>query len=494
MIYFVNAAGAVARCVPERVFQGSAEGSRIVLVAPFAQSEAVSVSFRLPDGSATPPYLLGFEGAFSAEDEEGSRLYAWSLLLPASVTADFGTVTAQFHCGSGLASEAVPFTVERGVRRELPEAPPDGAYADVLSALAALQQDLQSGYFASRAMYAYNPARTYGKNELAFVADAGVRGAIVRSLCEDNDTAPYAADGTLASACWAEAVRFDDLYSVEENAASYASAASSHASAAAEDAESAQGAAASARESASSASGSASSAQESASSAQAAAQQAQQALEDAEEIVGGNYVTQSEFGDVLSGASKVGAAAAADTASEAENVTGRIAGKQIGAIFESDGVTAKAATKAAKDGSGNDIAATYVKKTNLVDLVYPVGSVYINYADSSSPAPVLGGSWTQISSGQFLLASGSGFALGSTGGEEEHVLTQNEMPSHGHNTNTRVRWASPAEGNALNSTWASSTGNLVINSSDIYTSNTGGSLAHNNMPPYRAVSMWRRTA
>lgn len=556
MIYFADASGAVARCVPERVFQGSAEGIRIYLVAPFAQSETISASFRLPSGASTRPYLLNFEGTLDGvTDGQGMQMYGWSLLLPTAVTADFGTVTVQFYCNaSGVATSAVQFTVERGVRRELPEAPSDEAYTEIVEAVAAISSDLHSGYYAARAMYAYNSARTYGANELAFVADAGERGAIVRSLRENNDTAPYDAEGTLAADSWSEAVRFDNLYTVEENASAYASSAAAMAETARQSAENAQNAASSvqgnassaqinaeaASASASSASESASAAQTSASSAQESARLAQEALSKVEEITGGDYVTQSAFADVISGKQKVGAAleadsatkadtavnaetaARADTATHAEtstsaetaesaqsavsaqsaqtataagNVTTSIAGKQIASIFESDGITVKSATKASDDGQGNEIASTYVKKTDLLDLVYPIGTIVYNYdTGGSSPASVLGGSWTRIYD-KFLIGAGSNYTVGTEGGEEFHQLTTAEIPSHDHSTGVRMKWVDAATSNALTHAWASSTGNLaILTNPQPYTSSVGDDTPHNNMPPYRAVWMWRRTA
>ena len=50
MIYFSDASGTLTRCVPEQVYQGSAEGNRLFLVAPFAQNAEVYAAFRLPEG------------------------------------------------------------------------------------------------------------------------------------------------------------------------------------------------------------------------------------------------------------------------------------------------------------------------------------------------------------------------------------------------------------------------------------------------------------
>lgn len=61
---------------------------------------------------------------------------------------------------------------------------------------------------------------------------------------------------------------------------------------------------------------------------------------------------------------------------------------------------------------------------------YPVGAVYISFADTD-PSELFGGTWEPIE-GRFLLAASSDYEVGSTGGEATHKLTVAEMPSHTH--------------------------------------------------------------
>lgn len=79
------------------------------------------------------------------------------------------------------------------------------------------------------------------------------------------------------------------------------------------------------------------------------------------------------------------------------------------------------ADSATYDSGSNHIANTYAKKSDLLDSIYPVGSIYMSTKDSS-PANFLGGTWERIE-GKFLLGAGSGFGAGSTGGEATHTLT-----------------------------------------------------------------------
>ena len=63
---------------------------------------------------------------------------------------------------------------------------------------------------------------------------------------------------------------------------------------------------------------------------------------------------------------------------------------------------------------------------NLLDIVYPVGSIYQSMS-ATSPADFVGGTWTKIKT--FLYGADSAHQ---TGGEATHTLTVDEMPSHTH--------------------------------------------------------------
>lgn len=126
--------------------------------------------------------------------------------------------------------------------------------------------------------------------------------------------------------------------------------------------------------------------------------------------------------------------------------------------------------------------------TNYWKNIYPIGSVYISVNSSFNPNTAFGGTWVRIQD-RFLLASGSSYTNGNMGGEATHTLTINEMPSHNHNP-LRLAYggatASP-EGLSYSST---SVGDKNFN----WLSSQGGNQAHNNMPPYLVVMVWKRTA
>ena len=64
-----------------------------------------------------------------------------------------------------------------------------------------------------------------------------------------------------------------------------------------------------------------------------------------------------------------------------------------------------------------------VIEKDLLELVYPVGSIYMS-VNNVSPSSLFGGSWEQIED-TFLLAAGSTFTAGDTGGAVNHTPSGN---------------------------------------------------------------------
>ena len=68
---------------------------------------------------------------------------------------------------------------------------------------------------------------------------------------------------------------------------------------------------------------------------------------------------------------------------------------------------------------------------DLLNKVYPVGSIYMSVVNIS-PASFLGGTWQAIEQGRMLMAAGSSWQAGTTGGATYHALTIAELPAHNH--------------------------------------------------------------
>ena len=125
----------------------------------------------------------------------------------------------------------------------------------------------------------------------------------------------------------------------------------------------------------------------------------------------------------------------------------------------------------------------------LSNILYPIGSIYLS-VNSINPTNFFGGTWEQIKD-KFLLACGSTYSAGSTGGEATHKLTMKELPGDvvGGGTNNKS-WATGAWNNYSGYAYVYTTINDSNNTS------TGGtnSQPHNNMPPYLAVYVWKRVS
>lgn len=160
---------------------------------------------------------------------------------------------------------------------------------------------------------------------------------------------------------------------------------------------------------------------------------------------------------------------------------------------------------------------TKLETSDLLDLIYPVGSIYMEKDTAShSVCPIqttLGGTWTRIAN-RFLYASENGQGIGDTGGEASVTLTANQsgIRAHGHgmahNHNHRHALSrrdvyvgnGSAAGAIAYSTSQSQTAysnyDNTASSKSTTDNNTAqnASEAHNNMPPYIIVNVWERTA
>ena len=135
-----------------------------------------------------------------------------------------------------------------------------------------------------------------------------------------------------------------------------------------------------------------------------------------------------------------------------------------------------------------------VKGKRLLDLIYPVGSIYMS-VNSASPDTLFGGTWARLED-VFLLAAGAKHAAASTGGEASHTLTQAELAPHKHAMAYGPESSASSTGFAYGIAAGSATNSAGGRgyASNLGTFSAGGGQPHNNMPPYLAVYTWKRTA
>ena len=158
-----------------------------------------------------------------------------------------------------------------------------------------------------------------------------------------------------------------------------------------------------------------------------------------------------------------------------------------------------------EDGISTNTESINSLTNNLINLIYPVGSIYMS-VNNVSPASFLGGTWEAIED-RFLLAAGSSYSAGSTGGEATHKLTTNEIPSHTHinciyninnkNFNMKMNAIRLKDTSVYQWVDISSASDITTAGGDGgdpcgITKSSGGSQVHNNMPPYLTVYIWKR--
>lgn len=170
--------------------------------------------------------------------------------------------------------------------------------------------------------------------------------------------------------------------------------------------------------------------------------------------------------------------------------------------------------KFSMDCEGNLVVNSIItRETNNLETnfeaIYPIGSVYISVNDIN-PSTLFGGTWEQIT-GRFLLGCGANESnttpywgdcdaaslncpLCETGGEIKHTLTIAELPQHNHQLFKNVPYGMPYNDTSGVSLGGTGKINYGESYSPFSVGITGGGNSHNNMPPYLAVSIWKRVA
>lgn len=180
------------------------------------------------------------------------------------------------------------------------------------------------------------------------------------------------------------------------------------------------------------------------------------------------------------------------------------------ALTEAGAMAAKYATDAEKAAQqAQEAVDGYVKIADIESylLAYEQKKVPVGYTFHWSPVDGSGidlstaenvhehfgfGVWQQVKD-TFILAAGEKYSPATTGGEETHTLTINEMPKHTHNVYS-------ATSNPVDNSWGYSysnsggiaaSGSLPSSTGILY---SGGGQPFNIMPKYTTMYVWTRTA
>lgn len=128
--------------------------------------------------------------------------------------------------------------------------------------------------------------------------------------------------------------------------------------------------------------------------------------------------------------------------------------------------------------------ATPAALNSIIDCLLPVGMIIQLYSHANPNDMYPGTTWVRMAN-TFLWGCDASGTIGQTGGEKNHTLTTSELPVHTHGS----VYSGNADGTKTHA-WLASGGSSMAYG----TVETGGGEAHNNMPPYTQVSIWRRTA
>ncbi len=142
----------------------------------------------------------------------------------------------------------------------------------------------------------------------------------------------------------------------------------------------------------------------------------------------------------------------------------------------------------------------HILDAEVVDLIYPVGSIYISTL-STNPGTLFGvGTWAAFGAGKVLVGLDAAQAefdtVEETGGEKTHQLTNAELASHTHeqDSQTRVNLAGSTQQytDVSGSQYANT--EAAEGAPKTYVAHSGSDTPHNNLQPYIVVYMWKRTA
>ena len=132
------------------------------------------------------------------------------------------------------------------------------------------------------------------------------------------------------------------------------------------------------------------------------------------------------------------------------------------------------------------------KISDLLNMFYPVGSIYETMDSSFDPNKKCGGTWERIK-GRVLIGvdeNDSDFNTAEkTGGEKTHTLVVSELPQHTHaNYAKRTNITINNSGNTHVTRHSSNSGATVGNN----IGSTGEGVDHNNLQPYITCFIWKR--
>ena len=133
IVIYINAEGTVQVVSPSHIYQGSNQSS-VTVFAPVPTTTALSIAFRLPDGTSTPYYPMTY-----IQNSDGLSQYKFT--IGASITQKAGKsaiALSMLYTDGRQTSQLIEFDIEPSVLPELPESIDENAYEIIMQYL---QQD-----------------------------------------------------------------------------------------------------------------------------------------------------------------------------------------------------------------------------------------------------------------------------------------------------------------------------------------------------------------
>ena len=135
-----------------------------------------------------------------------------------------------------------------------------------------------------------------------------------------------------------------------------------------------------------------------------------------------------------------------------------------------------------------------MSKSQILDMFYPVGTIYQTADKDFNPAETWGGTWVTIT-GRFLYGAESTANVKKLGGSKTHTLTLGQMPKHTHPVyinNEGGETITPSAGEYLVSDSAVTSSKKTMYAT-LGTDSAGNAESFSILPPYYNVMIWRRT-
>ena len=161
-------------------------------------------------------------------------------------------------------------------------------------------------------------------------------------------------------------------------------------------------------------------------------------------------------------------------------------------------------TQSSSDSSTKLATTAFVQ--SVLQVLYPIGSVYSNATSSTNPATLIGfGTWTAFGAGKVMVGLDSGDAtfstVGNTGGSKDaitvshtHTATVTD-PGHLHSDTGTQQGFGSTSGPDSNQAWSGTHNTSSATTGiSVAVSTTGSSATGANLMPYVVVYMWKRTA